>query len=72
MQKTLVATDSYKMALDELDSMVVFFDYNQHFVSCNSKATAIVPPEKQHDCYTLEEFVKERENAFHLESHLKW
>ena len=65
--KTLVATDSYKMALDELDSMVVFFDYNQHFVSCNSKATAIVPPEKQHDCYTLEEFVKDQ----HLEKYLK-
>lgn len=65
--KTLVATDSYKMALDELDSMVVFFDYNQHFVSCNNKAAAIVPPEKQYDCYTLEEFVKDQ----HLEKYLK-
>ena len=65
--KSLVAADSYKMALDELDSMVVFFDYNQHFVSCNSKAAAIVPPEKQHDYYTLEQFVKDQ----HLEKHLK-
>ena len=65
--KSLVATDSYKMALDELDSMVVFFDYNQHFVSCNSKAEAIVPPEKQHDSYTLEQFIKDQ----HLEKRLK-
>ena len=65
--KSLVVADSYKMALDELDSMVVFFDYNQHFVSCNNKAAAIVPPEKQHDCYTLEEFVKDQ----HLEKRLK-
>lgn len=65
--KSLVVTDSYKMALDELDSMVVFFDYNRHFVSCNSKAAAIVPPEKQHDYYTLEQFIKDQ----HLEKRLK-
>ena len=65
--KSLVVTDSYKMALDELDSMVVFFDYNQHFVSCNSKAAAIVPPEKQNDSYTLEQFIKDQR----LEKYLK-
>lgn len=64
--KSLVTTDSYKMALDELENIVVFFDYNQHFLSCNDHASLLIEPEYQNDTYTLQKFKK----RYHLEEYL--
>lgn len=47
-------------------SSVMFFDYRQRFVSCNEKATLLIPPEKQNEQYTLQYLIAH----YGIENHL--
>ena len=59
--KRLVTADSYKLALNEMDSIVVFFDYKQRFVSCNNQASVLIPEEKQNQSFTLSYLVAQHD-----------